>query len=127
LDFTSFSFTVINRFRPTGRQITTPHARKLSRKGTLRERGDEVQPAEKTSVVGADKLANEQLRTAINKLVNDAKAGKIAPAPRPQVQQRNNLSKGTKIAIGVGIAVAVIAIIVVAKADNGPTGPIRIF
>lgn len=84
---------------------------------------DDVPTAEKSASNGeAEKLANEKLRTAINKLVDDAKAGKLAPAPRPQIQQQNSnhLSKGTKIAIGVGIAVAIVAVIVVVKADNGP-------
>ena len=99
---------------------TSTHARVSS--------DEKVHPAENTTNgVGADKLANEQLRTAINKLVSDAKAGKIGPAPRAQSQPRNNLSKGTKIAIGVGIVVAVVAIIVVAKADKGPTGQISVF
>ena len=91
---------------------------------------DEVQPAENTTnVVDADKLAKEELRTAINRLVGVAKAGKIAPAARPQTQPRNsnNLSKGTKIAIGVGIVVAVVAIIVVVKVDKAPTGSFPIF
>jgi hypothetical protein len=71
---------------------------------------------------------NEKLRTDMLNLVADAKAGKVAPAPRSQMQpeKSNNLSKGAKIAIGVGIAVAVIAIIVVATADRGPT-EIKIF
>ena len=91
---------------------------------------DEVQPAENKSSNGsADNQANEKLRTAFQKLIEDARAGKLAPAPRPQIQQRNSnhLSKGTKIAIGVGIAVAIIAVIVVVKADKGPSGPIAIF
>ncbi len=48
-------------------------------------------------------------------LVVDAKAGKVAPAARPQIQpaKSNNLSKGKKIAIGIAVAVAVIAVIVV--------------
>jgi hypothetical protein len=60
---------------------------------------------------------NDKLRTNMLRLVADAKAGKVAPAERGQIQRakRNNLSKGTKIAIGVGIAVAVIAVIVIAK------------
>jgi hypothetical protein len=91
---------------------------------------DETQPAERTSSSsGADKQANEKLRTAFDKLLEDAKAGKLAPAARPQIQQRNSnhLSKGTKIAIGVGIAVAVVAIIVLANTGSGPSDPIRIF
>jgi citrate lyase beta subunit len=91
---------------------------------------DEVKAAQNhTLPSAANELANEKLRTAINKLVSNAKAGKIAPAPRPQTQTRNsnNLSKGTKIAIAVGVVVAVVAIIVVAKADKGPSGPITVF
>jgi hypothetical protein len=60
---------------------------------------------------------SDKLRTNMLRLVADAKAGKVAPAERAQIQpaKRNNLSKGTKIAIGIGIAVAVIAVIVIAK------------
>jgi hypothetical protein len=85
--------------------------------------GDEVKPAEKTTTEDdAKKQVNEKLRADMLKLVEDAKAGRVAPAPRPQMQPQksNNLSKGAKIAIGVGIAVAVIAIIVW-KVDKGPS------
>ena len=43
---------------------------------------------------------NAKLKKDMNKLVNDAKAGKIAPRPQqfPQTS-RNNLSKTTKIAL----------------------------
>ena len=60
---------------------------------------------------------NERLRADMVKLVTDAKAGKVAPAERPQIQpaKSNNLSKGTKIAIGVGIAVAVVAVVLIAR------------
>jgi len=87
---------------------------------------DEVKSAENN---GTSAHPNEKLRTDMLKLVADAKAGKVVPAPRSQMQpeKSNNLSKGAKIAIGVGIAVAVIAIIVVATADKGPTEGIRIF
>ena len=63
---------------------------------------------------------HERLKADMFKLVANAKAGKVAPAERPQIQpaKSNNLSKGTKIAIGVGIAVAVIAIIVVVHTRN---------
>lgn len=92
--------------------------------------GDEVKPAENTATLpDANKQVNEKLRTDMLKLVADAKAGRLAPAPRRQIQPKNsnNLSKGTKIAIAVGVAVAIIAIIVVVKADKGPSGPIAIF
>ena len=90
---------------------------------------NEVKTAEKGVTSSAvSELTNEKLRTAVNKLVDDAKAGRIASAPKPQIQTQNSnhLSKGTKIAIGVGIAVAIVAIIVVATAEKGP-GSIRIF
>ena len=90
---------------------------------------NEVKAAE-TGVTSSatGELSNEKLRTAVNKLVDDVKAGRIAPAAKPQIQTKNSnhLSKGTKIAIGVGIAVAIVAIIVVVKADKGPDS-IRIF
>lgn len=60
---------------------------------------------------------NEKLKADMVKLVADAKAGKVMPAAKSQIQpaKSNNLSKGKKIAIGVGIAIAVIAVIVIAK------------
>ena len=92
--------------------------------------GDEVKAAENSSTVTSDnKQVNQKLRSDILKLVADARAGKVAPASRTQIQPRNSnsLSKGTKIAIAVGVAVAIVAIIVVVKADKGPSGPIAIF
>lgn len=64
-----------------------------------------------------DGSANEKLRTNMLTLVADAKAGKVTPAARPQIQpaRSNNLSKKAKVAIGVGIAVAVVAVILVVK------------
>lgn len=60
---------------------------------------------------------NEQLKNNMVKLVADAKAGKVAPAERSQIQpaKSNNLSKRTKVAIGVGIAAAVVAVVLIAK------------
>ncbi len=60
---------------------------------------------------------NEKLKADMVKLVADAKAGKVAPAERPQIQpaKSSNLSKGAKIAIGVGIAVAVVAVVLIAR------------
>ena len=86
---------------------------------------DEIKSAENK---GNTAHPNEKLRTDMLNLIADAKAGKVVPAPRSQMQpeKSNNLSKGAKIAIGVGIAVAVIAIIVVVKADKGPS-EIKIF
>jgi hypothetical protein len=66
------------------------------------------------------KKSNERLRADMLRLVADAKAGKVTPAARPQLQpaKSNNLSKGAKIAIGVGIAVVVLAIIVKYQRDH---------
>ena len=92
--------------------------------------GDESKPPDTSSASRkAAEVRNEKLREAFNKLVADAKAGREAPAPRPQMQpaQSNSLSKGTKIAIVVGVVVAVVAIIVVANTGGGPSGPIPIF
>lgn len=64
---------------------------------------------------------NEQLKNSIAKLVSDAKAGKVAMAPKSQIQpaKSNGWSKGTKIAVGVGIAAAVIVtILIVSPAFN---------
>jgi hypothetical protein len=60
---------------------------------------------------------NEKLKAHMVQLIADAKAGKVAPAERPQIQpaKSNNLSKGAKIAIGVGIAAAVVAIVLIAR------------
>lgn len=91
---------------------------------------DERTPAEISSASrNADDVKNEKLRNAFNKLVADAKAGKVAPESRAQMQPRqsNNLSKGPKIAIAVGIAVAIVAIILVVKADKGPGDSIPVF
>jgi hypothetical protein len=58
---------------------------------------------------------NGELRTRMLELIEEAKAGKVAPATRPQTQPAtsSSLSKRTKIAIGVGIAVAVVAVILI--------------
>jgi len=60
---------------------------------------------------------NEQLRTNVLKLVADAKAGKVMPAAKSQIQpaRSNNLSSGKKIAIGVGIAAAIVTVILIMK------------
>jgi len=75
------------------------------------------QPANASSEAPAkgDAKSNEQLKNKMLKLVEDAKAGKVIPAAKSQIQKPkgNNLSKRTKIAIGVGIAVVVVAVIVV--------------
>ena len=63
---------------------------------------------------------HDRLRGDMQKLIAEARAGKVAPAARPQIQpaKSNNLSKGAKIAIGVGIAVVVIAFIVKYQKDH---------
>lgn len=64
---------------------------------------------------------NEQLKNSIVKLVSDTKAGKVAMAPKSQIQpaKSNSWSKGTKIAVGVAIAAAVIVtILIVSPAFN---------
>ncbi|MBA3357499.1 MAG: hypothetical protein H0U18_16485 [Pyrinomonadaceae bacterium] len=65
---------------------------------------------------------NEKLNAEMVKLVADAKAGKIVPAERPQIQpaKSNNLSKGKKIAIGVAIVIAVVAVTVIVAGKNTP-------
>jgi hypothetical protein len=63
--------------------------------------------------------SNERLKSGVATLLSDARAGKIAPAAKSQIQpaKSNNLSKKQKIAIvAVGVAVAlVITAIVVYK------------
>jgi hypothetical protein len=74
-------------------------------------------PAETEVSDNSKAQPNEKLKADVAKLVADAKAGKVAPAERPQIKpaKSNNLSKGTKIAIGVGIAVAVVAVVLIAR------------
>lgn len=76
-------------------------------------------PATVLSVAPAKKVEkpNEQLKNNMLKLVADAKAGKVVPAAKSQIQpaQSNSLSKGKKIAIGVSIAAAVVAVILIVK------------
>ena len=62
----------------------------------------------------SDHKSNEKLRADVEKLLRDARAGKVVPPERRQMKpaKSNSLSKGAKIAIGVGVAAVVIAIIV---------------
>jgi hypothetical protein len=64
--------------------------------------------------------SNENLRTAVDKMLADTKAGTTKIPARSQMQpaQSNGLSKGKKIAIVAGVAVVVVAIIVVIHARN---------
>ena len=61
-----------------------------------------------------------KLKSDMEKLIADARAGKVIPAARSQIQpaKSNNLSKTAKIAIGVGIAIIVLAIIYKHEKDN---------
>lgn len=61
--------------------------------------------------------SNERLKAGVATLLTDAKAGKIAPAAKSQIQpaQSNNLSKKQKIvivAVVVVVALAITAIVV---------------
>ena len=60
---------------------------------------------------------HDKLRADMQKLIAEAKAGKVAPTARPQIQpaKSNNLSKKAKVAIGVGIGLAIVAVILVVK------------
>jgi hypothetical protein len=65
------------------------------------------------SSASTDGKRNEKLRADVQRLVSDAKAGKLkVPAQQfPAPTHRNNLSKGAKIAIIGGIAGAIIFVI----------------
>ncbi|HEU5236705.1 MAG TPA: hypothetical protein VFU37_06160 [Pyrinomonadaceae bacterium] len=62
---------------------------------------------------------NPRLKSDMQKLVSDAKAGKVAPRPQQLPStQRSNLATAAKIGIIVGIAGIVIAIIAIHSANN---------
>jgi cytoskeletal protein RodZ len=66
--------------------------------------------------------SNERLKAGMAALVSDAKAGKIAPAAKSQIQpaQSNSLSKKQKIAIvAVGIVVAAVITAIIVYKDLG--------
>ena len=69
--------------------------------------------AKETSAKGASK-ANAKLKTDMEKLLTDAKAGKVAPRPQQfPPTAKNNLSKTTKIAIlAAAIGSAIVLIVV---------------
>ena len=80
--------------------------------------GDVVEPAAVTmptnsSITKAE--SSRKLRGSMEQLVTEAKAGRLIPAERSQIQpaQSNSLSKKTKILIGAAIAATVITIIVI--------------
>jgi hypothetical protein len=88
----------------------------------------DLKPKQTRAVVAPETLksvpANARLKADIDKLVAEAKAGKIAPsAAQMQPATRNNLSKGKKIAIGVGIAIAVVTIVLIVRKPR-LTGPV---
>ena len=70
--------------------------------------------------VNTEARPDAKLRAEMEKLVADARAGKVIPAARPQIQpaKSNSLSKKAKVAIGVGIAVIVLAVIIKHEKDN---------
>jgi len=62
---------------------------------------------------------NPRLKSDMQKLVSDAKAGKVAPRPQQLPSTgRSNLATAAKIGIIVGIAGIVIAIIAIHSAHN---------
>ena len=70
--------------------------------------------------VSRDVKINEKVKADMLKLLADAKAGKVRPAPASQfpATKGNNLSKTAKIAIVVGVVLVVVAIIVVHEVKN---------
>ena len=59
-------------------------------------------------------IPNEKLNAEIRKLVADARAGKLAPAAKSQLQpaKSSNFSTKAKVAIGVAVVVVVLALVV---------------
>lgn len=74
---------------------------------------DPVTTSTNSSITKAE--SSKKLRGSMEQLVSEAKAGRLIPAERSQIQpaQSNNLSKKTKILIGAAIAATVITIIVI--------------
>jgi hypothetical protein len=71
------------------------------------------------SSASTDSKRNEKLRADVQRLVSDAKAGKLKmPAQQFPAPQRNNLSTGAKIGIIAGIAGAIIVIAILAKLNS---------
>ena len=66
-----------------------------------------------TASANEDK-SNEKLSAGMRQLVADARAGKLAPAAKSQLEpaKSNNFSTKAKVAIGVAVAVVVIGLIV---------------
>jgi uncharacterized protein YxeA len=72
-----------------------------------------VKAKESSTKSAARDKANEKVKTDMMKLVADAKAGKVAPAPQqfPRAA-RNNLSTGAKIGIAAAIGGAIVLIVI---------------
>ena len=82
--------------------------------------GDEASTSAASARSAAEKVdSNTKLKSDMQKLVADAKAGKVAPRPKQVPStKRNNLATAAKIGIIVGIAGIVIAIIAIHQANN---------
>ena len=78
-----------------------------------RTAADSGEPSTKPAPVKNEAKSNVKLRADMNKLVADAKAGRIAPRSRSPFQptKRNNLSTGAKVAIVAGIGALIFGII----------------
>ncbi len=103
---------------------TSAFARNLSDAGA-----NDIAVAVSETPTKTEAQRNEQLKNNVLNLVAAARAGKVAPPAKSQIQpaRSNGWSKGTKIAVGVGVAVAVVAVVVLVQAKKGPTEGIRIF
>ena len=66
---------------------------------------------------------NPLLKNKMLELVADAKAGKVVPAAKSDIQpsKSSNWSTKTKVAVGIGIAITVLAIVVIIEAKKGLT------
>ena len=105
--FLVFALMTTLCWRSTFAQSTSPTTSKLSL------------PVDSTTPTTAKNEggSNERLKSGVANLLSDARAGKIAPASKSQIQpaHSNNLSKKQKIAIvavAVGVALVITAIVV---------------
>ena len=75
------------------------------------------QPAMANDIALKTAQPHDKLRADMQKLLAEAKAGRVVLTAGPQIQpaKGNNLSKKAKVAIGVGIAVTIVAVILVVK------------
>jgi hypothetical protein len=74
--------------------------------------GDGAEATKPTDQPAAPKKSEPKLKAGMQKLLSDARAGKVAPKPQqfPNTK-RNNLSTGAKIGIAAGIGAAIFLII----------------